>query len=137
MIRHKGFAHLAKSSPSVAGWNVLGPESSEVNVKLDEKTTQSAGNASHEYIDRQLPYVVPEPRAIQRNVVIVQSQVSPNAKAGVKDLAWLFVKLRQKVQSANSCASCQKTPPEQRCAVERSSLFNRQQEATDGSSEGA
>lgn len=117
-------AYLAKPSPSVAAWNILGPESSKVNVELDENAAQGAGDAPHNYVDGQLPYVIPEPRSIQCNVVVVQSQVTPNAKSSIKDLAWLLMKLCQEVQGAHSCASCQETSPEQGCAVEGRALFN-------------
>ena len=117
-------AYLAKPSPPVAAWNVLGPESGKVDVELDEDAAQSAGDAPYNHVDWQLPYVIPETRAIQRNVVVVQSQVTPDAKSSVKYLAWLLVKLCQEVQGTHSCASCQETSPEQGCAVEGRALFD-------------
>lgn len=98
-----------------------------MDVELDEQAPQSASNASHNHIDRQLPYVIPEPRSIQCNAVIVQSQITANAKPSVENFAWLFVKLRQEVEGTHSCAGCQEAPPKQRRAVEGSPLFNRQQ----------
>ena len=84
-----------------------------MNVQLDEKAAQCASNAPYDHIDRQFPYVIPEARPIQRNAVIVQSQISANAEPSVKNLAWLLVKLRQEVKGTHSCAGCQETSPEQ------------------------
>lgn len=100
-----------------------------MNIELDEQAAQSASNASHDHIDRQLPYVIPEPGSIQCNAVVVQSQITANAKASVENLAWPLVKLGQKMKGTHSCAGCQEAPPEQRRAVEGSALFNRQQKA--------
>ena len=129
--------YLAKASPSVAGWNVFGPESSEVNVESDEPAAESAGDAPHDHIDRQLPYVVPESGTVQRDVVVVQTQVSSNAKSGIKDLAWPLVELCQEVQSCNSSACCQKPTPEQGSAVEGVALLNGEQQTTNRGSKGA
>lgn len=84
-----------------------------MNVQLDEDAAQGTSDASYDHIDRQLPYVVPEPRTIQRNAVIVQTQISAYAETSVEYLAWLLVKLRQEVQGTNSCAGCQEASPEQ------------------------
>lgn len=95
-----------------------------MNVQLDENTAQGASDASHDHIDRQLPYVVPEPRTVQRNAVIVQTQISAYAETRIKNLAWLLVKLRQEVQGTDTCAGCQKASPEQRRAVEGGTLLD-------------
>ena len=104
-----------------------------MNVQLDENAAQGASDASHDHIDRQLPYVVPEPRTIQRNAIIVQTQISAYAESSLEYLAWLLVKLRQEVKGTHSCAGGQKASPEQRRAVEGGPLFDGQQKAANRS----
>ena len=95
-----------------------------MNVEPDEKAAEPAGDAPHEDIDRQLPDIVPEARTIQRNVVVVQSQVAPDTEPRIEYFAWPLVKLCQKVQSGDSGTCRQKPTPEQGCAVEGGALFD-------------
>lgn len=57
-------AYLSKSSPSVASRNVLGAKSNELHIAFDEPAAKGSSYASHDHIDRQLPYVVPKTRAV-------------------------------------------------------------------------
>jgi len=108
-----------------------------VDVELDEPAAQGSSDATNKHVDRQLPNVVPELGSIQRNIVVVQPQISPDAKSCVHDLAWPFVELGQKVQRAHTSACRQKATPEQGSAVKRGSFFNGKQKTSDRSGERA
>ena len=64
-----------------------------MDVELDEPAAEGTSNAPHHHVDGQLPDVVPELGAIQRNVVIVQTQVAPDSESGIHDLTGLLVEL--------------------------------------------
>jgi len=108
-----------------------------VDGELDEPAAQGSSDATHKHVDRQLPDVIPELGSIQRNIVVVQPQISPDAKSCVHDLAWPFVELGQKMQRAHTSACRQKATPEQGSAIKRGSFFNRKQKTSDRSGERA
>lgn len=64
-----------------------------MDVELDEPAAEGTSNAPHHHVDGQLPDVVPELGAIQRNVIIVQTQVTPDSKSGIQNLNGLLMEL--------------------------------------------
>ena len=86
-------SHLTKAPPLVAAGDVGSPEFHKLDVQLDEEAPQQTRHAPHNAVDGQLPDVVPEPLAVQGQVVVIQPQVPPDAKPGIKDPAGVLVKL--------------------------------------------